>query len=436
MDSRTIYASQHAVLDSHVYEGGGTDDTQALQAILDRAPTLGRLHLVLDGAARISKGLTVYSNTTIECPDKSCGLFLSDGANCSLVSNAHRDMNVIGDRNITLIGGVYNNNSPGQVHHVEAEGQGHVCEKWVFGMEFYGVENVLMRDVTLANQRTFALLMANWKHVTMENIHIDRRERADYQNQDGLHFWGPGRFLTLRNIRGNSGDDFIALAPDENDRVSSIEDVLIDGVQLDDADQGIRLLTCGEGRLDRVVIRNVTGTYRSYGFIVNPWFDGPGGRFGNIVFDTVDLRPMKNNYDYSPPFLFKLGGRVESVTVKNLYHHLPEHAHTLFVIGGGYIVDVPESKTMPTRIDRLIIDGLYVDERDATAVQDAYIRVKSHVGVMQVKDVMFRREGAGRGGTLIRVEAGHIEDLRLVHIRADCLDALTSVSPPSQGHRI
>jgi hypothetical protein len=269
------------------------------------------------------------------------------------------------------------------------------------------VEHVTLRDVTIANQRTFAMLMMNFKYVTMENIHIDRRERASFENQDGLHFWGPGRFLTLKNIRGNSGDDFIALAPDEHDFKSSIEDVLIDGVHLDDADQGIRLLSDGEGRLDRVVIKNVTGTYRSYGFIINPWVDSEsGGHYGNIVFDTVDLRPMKNNYDYAPPFLFKLGGNIESLTLKNIYHHRPEYDHTLLVAGGGYNTDVPERPGNPTRIGRLKIQNLHIDETDEGGVEEAYIRIKSRIESFLLQDVYFSRAEGLPGGTFIRVEDG------------------------------
>lgn len=431
-DFAKVYASRcGAAMDSDVYKGGGTDDTDTLQAILDRAPKQGRLHLVLDGAARISRSLKVHSNTTIECPDKSCGLFLSDGSNSSIVSNANFNMEEIHDRNITLIGGVYNHNSPGQVHHrEEAATPENFISNWVFSMEFYGVEQMVFRDVTIANQRTFALLMANWKYINMDNIHIDRRIRDDFQNQDGLHFFGPGRFLTIRDIRGNSGDDFIALAPDEHDLKSSIEDVLIQGVQLEDADQGIRLLVRGEGKLDRVVIRDVTGTYRSYGFIINPWFEGKGGLYGNIIFDTIDLRPMKNNYDYCPPFLFKLGGNIESITLKNIYQHTPEFDHDMFVIGGSYNMDHPESAEQPSRIDRVIVDGLYIDERSETGVPETYFRIKSHVGMLSIKDVILQRtKDCPQEGSLIRLEeGGSVDEARLNNVSAPCLDSLVEDS--------
>ena len=439
-ESRKFYASQSgAALDSDVYKGGGTDDTAVLQAILDQAPRLGRLHLVLDGAALISKSLRIHSNTTIECPDKSCGLFLADGSDCSVLRNANCDKDTIHDRNITILGGVYNNNSPGQVHTRMDRDLEPGISNCVFGMMFYGVENFLMRDVTIANQRTWALFMVNWKHVTMENIHIDRRERADHQNQDGLHFWGPGRFLTLKNIRGNSGDDFIALTPDEHDGKSSIEDVLIQGVHFEDVDQGIRLLSRGEGKLDRVIIRDVTGTYRSFGFGINPWHDGAGkpwggkqgGTYGNIVFDTIDVRPMKNNYTYCQPFLFKLGGNIESMTFKNIYQHTPEFNHRMFIIGGGYTGDYPEIPEQPTHINRLIIDGLYIDERCEQGIQDAYFLIRSKVDLLSIKDVILRRRVGDdtKKGSLIRMEGGTLGELRLIDISADCLETIVETIP-------
>ena len=427
----TVYASRcGAALNSDVYAGGGTDDTEVLQAILDRAPRLGRLHLILDGAALISRTLKIHSNTTIECPDKSCGLFLADSSNCCIIGNADADLETIRNRNITLLGGVYNNNSPGQVHHREEE-TWHIVSNMVMGMEFYGVEHVIMRDVTIANQRSWAMVMANWKYVTIENMHIDRRERADAQNQDGLHFFGPGRFLTIRDIRGNAGDDFIALAPDEHDKKSSIEDVLIQGVQLEEADQGIRMLCYGEGKLDRVIVRDVTGTYRSFGFFISPWDRGIGGHYGNIVFDNVDLRPMKNNYTYTAPFLFKLAGNIENITLKNIYQHTPDYNHQMFLIGGHYVRDLPAEKDVhPTKIDRIIVDGLYINEKNENGVPNNYFKIKSDIGFLSINNVILQRaEGLPRSSSLIKVESGVIGELRMNNIAVSGIDKLIDAKP-------
>ena len=77
-DSHIVIASEAgAKLDSDVTKGGGTDDTALIQSILDRAPKLGSLKLVVDGPILV-KGLKVHSNTTIECLTSDCGFFLAD----------------------------------------------------------------------------------------------------------------------------------------------------------------------------------------------------------------------------------------------------------------------------------------------------------------------------------------------------------------------
>ena len=414
--TRTFYASECGiVLNSDVYKGGGTDQTAQLQAILDKAPELGRLHLVLDGAALISAPLRVHSNTTIECPDKSCGVFLADGSDCSCLSNTNPDLYEIRTHNITILGGVYNNNSPGQAHHrEESDDIRNIFSTWVYGIDFYGVENLTMKDVTIANQRTFGFNICNWKNVTLENIHIDRRERPDAENQDGLHFFGPGQHLVMRNIYGNVGDDFIALAPDEHDKKSSISDVLIDGVWLDEADQGIRILCQGEGSIDQVTIRNVHGNYRSFGFTINPWFDSEGGgHYGNIIIDNVDLHPMEPNYGYTTPYLFKLGGSIESLTLRNIYLHNPEHKHQFCIVGSQYMADGVDEVACPCKVDRLIIDGMYVSEDNPEMYPDSYIKlVGGEVGLMVLDDVVIRRPGARQPqGVFVQKAGGRLGEV-------------------------
>ncbi len=387
---KVIYASQTgARLDGNVSTGGGTDDTEILQAVLDQAPHLGSLLLIMDGAALV-RGLIIHSNTTIECLNHDCGFFLAPQTNGPVIRNAHPDKKGPRlDRNITLIGGTYNQDCPHQEHHILKDGQA----SFVFGMEFHGVEHFTMRGVTIRNQRTFALLMANWHQVTIDDVTIELPDRMHAQNQDGLHFWGPGRFLTIRNIRGTAGDDFLALAPDEFDHVSSITDVLIDGVMLDDADQGIRLLSFDQGKLDRVVIRNVTGTYRSFGFYMNPFNPGnTGGNYGNIVFDTIDLRAAKPNYDYTSPFLFRIGGKHESLTFRNIRHHDPGDHRSLIEVGWPH---ADQSRIQDdTWVGSLTIEGLQIHASDPRSADASYIKVMGHVGRMTVRDVSVTRSAA------------------------------------------
>ena len=419
-----FYASRiGARLDSNVITGGGTDDTAAIQAVLDKAPQLGRLRLMVDGAALV-RGLSIHGNTTIECLTPSCGFFLAAQSNGPILRNAHKDFEVRHDRNITLLGGTWNHNCREQIHH-RAGGED-AFVKWVIAFEFFGVENLTVRDLTIRNQRTFAMLLANWQRVTMENIRIDLPDRMHAQNQDGIHFWGPGRFLTMRNIQGCAGDDFIALSPDEFDYHSSITDVLIDGVQLDDADQGFRLMSRKDGRLDRVIIRNVTGTYRSFGFSVGPFFTSGGGNLGNIIFDTIDLRAGKPNYDWTTPFLFRFHGNAEGIVLRNISHHQPADGRPILEIGW------PSEKTGQgeegTFVGSLLVDGLRIFENDAKSADASYIKVLGHVNNMVVRNVEVVRSAAmPPAGCLIEtVKGSDIGALRLNGISVNRMRSLLS----------
>lgn len=359
--TKIIYASEAgALLDSNVYTGGGTDDTVILQKILDEAKN-GGVHLILDGAALV-RGLEIHSNTTIECPNKDCGLFLANQSNDAILKNADQDMQKVRNRNIRIIGGTYNGNCLNQEHHISPP-EGDVCwapealwptygMRFTFGMFFAGVEDLEMTGVTVRDCCTFAVTVGCFRHVTMENIWIDIPNHMLEQNQDGLHFWGEGQFLTLRNIRGFSGDDFIALNTDEYDGEGSITDVLIDGVVIDGATRVIRLLSRNNGRLDRVTIRNVTGNYKGYGFFIETHFPDStsGGNVGNIVFENIDLRPSEPAFYIHTPFLFNISIKCEHLVFRNIYDHYPECQRNLF----QFCYD----KARATQIKKITIDGL------------------------------------------------------------------------------
>lgn len=116
------------------------------------------------------------------------------------MANARRDNETIRTRNITLEGGTYNQNAPGQAHHIVDEEKfyhGHgVMEDatLVVALFFVGVENLLVRDLTIVDQRTYAFLASNWNHVDIDRVRIELPARVHGQNQDGFHFFGPRTF--------------------------------------------------------------------------------------------------------------------------------------------------------------------------------------------------------------------------------------------------
>ncbi len=437
MHIKTILASEIAKLDSNVYTGGGTDDTASLQAALDEAATCGGVHLIMDGAALIS-GLRVHSNTTIECLTRDCGFYQMAQSNQAIITNYNWDLYEIKTRNVVLKGGTYNQNCLNQMHDTTAEETPYPEEAkkvllsnarhWMFGLEFYGIEYLNIRDITLRDFRTFSTTIGGFRNVNIENVWLDLPNRMHGQNQDGFHFWGPGQFLTVKNTGGHVGDDFMNLGPDEIDCRSSITDVLVDGVFLEDADQSIRMLSRGTGILDRVTVRNVSGTYRSFGFYINNWFPGSTyGDFKNIFIENVDLRQTKPNYDYRAPILFGIGGNIESLTMKNIRHHQPTDNRTLFEIGRPFYdlgFDFPADH-LP-QMENIVIDGLTVMEEDDKGTNSEYVQVYLPVERLMLKDVTVIRKNISKpNGHLLAIkEQGAVNRLDLQDISANGLTTL------------
>ncbi|MBQ8752133.1 MAG: hypothetical protein IJZ13_03410 [Clostridia bacterium] len=435
----TVYASDYATLDSDVIHGGGTDQTEVLQGLLDKALEWGHLHLIMDGAALI-RGLKVHSNTTIQCMDKSCGFYLADDSDCAVLCNSNPGYEEVRTRNVTLVGGTYNHNCLHQAHDVPCndpaltsdapDGQG---VHWTVSLEFIGIEDLTVRDVTVRDQRTFAFTVGNFRRVYIENTFFELENEILFGNQDGFHFWGPGQFLTVKNVGGRTQDDFMNIGPDERDGVSSITDVLVDGVMLDNAYQAIRLLSRDKGRLDRVTVRNVTGEYRCFGFYVNPWFPEEMGNFGNIVFENIDLRPGENPYANTlynvRPVLFSIGGDFEALTLRNIQWHHPNDDREVFRIGCPFH-DADRPFTRKPRIRSLLIDGLQLCDEEGGSREAAYITVRGIVDRLTIRDADVLRRGEDKdAGCFLKTRPdAEIRRLTLDRVSADNVSTLLELN--------
>ena len=397
-----IASEAGAKLDSDVNKGGGTDDTALIQSILDRAPKLGSLKLIVDGAILV-RGLKIHSNTTIECLTSDCGFFLADHSDQPIIRNADPSRTERKNRNLTFLGGTYNGNGAKQAHNVGAGG-------WVTGFALFGVEQVTFRDVTIRSAATFALLMTNWERAVFENIDLENyTKEPKLINQDGLHFSGPGRFLSMRNIRGVTQDDFIALNADDihsdwnqagefvrNDSFGPhasfgpITDVDIEGVFIDGAENAIRILS-RHSRVDRVSIRNVQGTFGRNGFFVQPhWRDG--GNFGRITFENIDLRPAKADYGIIP-FVFFLAGHFEHLTLRNIQSHLPVDSRPVIWVMPHAVIDV------------LSVEGMQIYQKDPHSAKAPVIQVDGQIDLLAVRDVtLYRAKEMPIDGALIRTD--------------------------------
>lgn len=312
LKSGVVFASAaNAALDSHLLNGGGTDDTATLQRVLDQAAEGHPIHLVIDGAALVS-GLNVYGNTTIECL-QGAGLYLKDGAARALIRNAHRSRDAILDQHITIRGCFLNGNRHRQPFRVRSLAGVDVPvhqesdRSWMSGLQFHGVSDLLLEDVTLWNIRTFGATIGNAHRVAIRNLTVDHGSPSDdvdldYANVDGVHFFGPARYITIDGMKLRTADDGLAFDAATDDTTLArndsgpyvgqgpITDVTVSNVIFMNSVQGFRFLS-SKDRIDRVVISNVTGTIKGAWFATISHYMTPDtlGNMGSITFDNVSV---------------------------------------------------------------------------------------------------------------------------------------------------
>ncbi len=406
-DAHIVIASEAgAKLDSDVTKGGGTDDTELIQSILDRAPKLGSLKLIVDGPVLV-KGLQVHSNTIIECIGSGSGFFLADHADQPIIRNSDPSATERKNRNIAFLGGTYNGNSTKQAK-LSITTKLAPGKNWPVGIAMYGVEQVTMRDLTVVDMTTIAVHFSNWRHVTCQNVFIHISDKPIPFNC-GIQFQGPGQFLSMRNIHGNPGDDIIALNADDyhtdwnkngefgindffgpNVSYGPITDVDIDEVNVDGGHNGIRIMS-RVSRIDRVSIRNVQGTFSKYGFFISPAWR-PGGNLGNITFENIDLRPLEP--DFGPlPFVFLIQGNIEQLTLRNIHSHLPVDSRPVVWVQPSSDIGV------------LRVDGMSFFQKDPRSAKTPAIQVDGHIDLLSVNNVTLSRSAEMPiEGSLVRTD--------------------------------
>ena len=194
--------------------------------------------------------------------------------------------------------------------------------------------------------------------------------------------------------------------------------MLIDGLMLKEADQAIRLLSRYKGRLDRVVIRNVSGEFKSFGFFINPWFhdDKIEGNIGSITFENIDLTQRNHKYIYSSPLLFRLGGAIERMTFKNIRFSTPDDNAVFMQLGGPYSSEDRIHEKCYANIGTVLIDGLEIVKND-NGSQTRGIEVKCPVENLIIRDAFLNN--FDDSAFIKMFEKGGIEHLSIDGVRID-----------------
>ena len=274
--ARVVYASKSGcALDSNVDVGGGTNDTDALQALLDTVTTQGPTEIDIDGVARISRPLVVHSNTRIRVLPNG-GVFMD--ANSDSIAMLTTDLaggTRYQNKNIEIIGGVWNGNANNQGDRRESASPNAIKVGFWLGW----VDGLVVRDVMIRNAKTFALQISQSRNIFIQNLNCfwDDGEAQHADNRDGIHLLGPIDNIHVDTLFSNGDDDVIAFNTNEITSLTNtdtrrgttlgtapITNALVENVYFKNSAAGLRFygVTYYEGvkgYLDNIVVRNVFG---------------------------------------------------------------------------------------------------------------------------------------------------------------------------------
>lgn len=277
------------------------DSTSMLQSMLDQRGEVK----VPGGIYTISQPLVIYDDTKLSLSHDTV-IRLADGSNCVMLKN--QACQTTGKNHHILVeGGMWDGNNKGQEPDTKPEGK-----PYYFGvvMRFEETEDLTVRDVTVKDPSRYAIQIKNTDRFTVDNITFDYNMHQ--KCMDGVHVQGWARNGMIRNIKGATNDDLVALNCDdvyddgEKRSISQgqIENVVIDGVYGDNGYTAIRLLSCGS-RMRNIKIRNVFGTYRLYGVSFTQHDIVPGAPvwFDNIDIDGVYCTKQPQDPPVDPKFI-------------------------------------------------------------------------------------------------------------------------------------
>jgi hypothetical protein len=273
------------------------DDTAAIQARLDtQAPCVylppPAAHYLIRETLRIPSGQTLRLDPTTV-------IRLADGADCLMITN--RDVES-GNRDIALVGGIWDMNNPGQ-----GGGRRTGLSMPNFGilMRFDNIENFTISGVTLRDPHSFGMLLARLKRFTVEDIVFDYQHLCC--NNDGVHIEGGCRFGLVRNLRGTTTDDMVAINGDDFSQYTGlpIEDLTVDGVFTEHSAQCVRIMS-GGSHVRNITVANVHGSFLWYAVTLSKFHRRrpQPGRFDNIVLRDFFCRkgpPLYNVRGFPAP---------------------------------------------------------------------------------------------------------------------------------------
>ncbi|MEM6551204.1 MAG: glycosyl hydrolase family 28-related protein [Planctomycetota bacterium] len=253
-----------SVRDSGAVGDGETDDGPAIQRALDEHP--GRV-VIPPGSYRIGRTLLCPSGTRLIAHPEAVIAF-ADGSgqdeSSFLITNAP------GAEDITITGGVWDGNNPGNPRGPDRPGAYSGC---VLG--FHQMRGLTLRSLTVRDPESFFIRLGEVTSFRIEDIQLEARHLRP--NQDGVHLGGGCEDGEIRRIHGvglkTPNDDMVALnADDALERAplrglvnAPIRRIRIEDLRADDCHSFVRLLSVWSP-IEDITIRGIRGGCRISAF--------------------------------------------------------------------------------------------------------------------------------------------------------------------------
>jgi hypothetical protein len=314
----------------------GTDQTTAIQAVLNRASATYSLRVVWDIRASTT-GLKIKSNTIITALP-NCGAILRDSSNDFIFYNYNwvGQSNAFVDSNITITGGIWNGNgfrggTGKQLHSNSTKGM-------MTAFNFSGVKNLSLINNSIINTRTYGLLTMTTDNMIIDGMNIDQGG-SPIINQDGMSIIGYAKNIRILNSRFRCGDDRISfganafggsIGTEHHEPYTGVngdqEQIRIDNIYFYGVGQGIGLYCAGGNTMSNFFISNISGTSFSYWCSMFNADVGSGytittgsNVLKNIIFENINVEV--SSYRPSGPTnypLVVLACSAEDITFRNI----------------------------------------------------------------------------------------------------------------------
>lgn len=359
-------------------EPTGTDDTAAIQAILDTAQP--KFVTARRGATYIiSKPLYLNDFTMLDATGAT--FQRKTGTRGNLLRNTgysgpDRPDGSARNANITVIGGLWDKNA--------TEGSTNYDLHY---MVFHNVDGIEVRDAHYRDVGTgskFCLLFANVTNYKAKNLTFGAPGVP--VNSDGVHVHGPASHGLISGMFGATGDDFVSITPAEYENYQldagggDVSDLVIEKIFPSDAHSGVALVGgqnldgTVQRRIEHVTIRDVYGTVTaSHGIRIlsDPANHGTNGGFiDDINIENVSVScPLAYNTIYAgidPATPGSIGTiRARNVTLRDADDFIELHG----------------------RMDAFLLDGFAMAQGVRQAVAMVDVDTDATIGALTVRNV-------------------------------------------------